>query len=159
MTRLSFAERVFKRFYCGLNAILYGPRRSRRDPDSRATMFVPWEFTKLGTMHCHVLALVVKDVRYNTVRKLWERTTQAFGVGPGRSWIKPYERGKLENYLAKYVTKAQVVDGWGTWHLLGPKGGTFREGNGRQLQASLADDAGRCCGRGDNVSTPTQGTA
>jgi len=157
MRQLPFAERVFARFFCDLNAAVYGQRRSQRDSDSRATMFVPWEFTKLGAVHCHPLALGVKDVRFNTVRRLWGRTTQSFGVGPGRSWIKPYQRGNLENYLAKYVTKDMTGDGWGVWgpwHLLGPKDGYLTastEEQGRQLQTRLADDAGACCSDEANV--------
>lgn len=126
-TSEQFVQRVVCRFVQILNERMWGRRYYRRS--ERVKLFVPWEPQKWGALHAHPLiggmpvggewnaddelgVVRAGEWRFQDVHDAWREAQMDFGLQPGYAWLKPYEPGRVDGYVAKYVTKDLKGDGW-----------------------------------------------
>lgn len=167
--KLEFCRRVKRRAIHKLNRKYFGRRYWKRE---HLRLYEAWEPQQWGALHAHDLVGNLPDNSkmqgapyqgqppriwsYRDFHVAWREAQLEFGLTPGRVWVLPYEKGRLTDYLCKYVTKDHTADRW-SYHHGAAFEGQIREHGDQcpQLHRRPGQSLGRC----RNEDTPPHESA
>lgn len=152
--KTQFCQRVLRCALRKLNEGYFGRRYWKRQ---HLRVYEAWEHQKWGALHTHLLVgklptglgplsfgKVPRFWSYADFHEAWKAAQLGFKLTPGRAWVLPYIKGRVTDYVCKYVTKDQHGDLWSYHH------GDPGEGRTTATGAGLRRRPGQSLGRFNN---------